>query len=204
MRAKHFAAASAMSGILTPGAAAAGILALGLVAGAPAPAARAASGPVVVQPSVVRPGGFVSVFGMDCTAPTGTADSPVFAHPIKLAMLSNVTGGIAKISGHAAPGRWPVTLKCGDKTYTGWCKVTGPHPSPSPSTHPSSSAVPTPGPRPKPTAMPLVPPRGGAATGDGASQAAASTGLGSGALLAAIGVGAGTIMLRRRRSHGGD
>lgn len=104
MRVKHLVAASAASGIV----------ALALVA----PAAGAASS-VVVQPGVAMPGGQISVFGLACTASTGTATSPAFTAPISLSMLSNSTGGVGTVSTNAKPGTWPVTVTCGAKTFTG-------------------------------------------------------------------------------------
>jgi hypothetical protein len=156
---------------LVAASAASGVLVLGL-----APDAFAASSSVVVQPNTVAPGGQVSVFGIACTAETGTATSAAFAAPIGLSMLSNATGGVGTVSTAAKPGTWKVTVSCGSKRYTGWVTV-------------RSSAR----------------PEGGAATGDGASQASAASGAdgpGSGAVLAAAGIGAGALALRRRRRTG--
>jgi hypothetical protein len=154
VRVKHLVAASAASGIV----------ALALVA----PASGAASS-VVVQPGVAMPGGQVSVFGLACTASTGTATSPAFTAPISLSMLSNSTGGVGTVSSNAKPGTWPVTVTCGAQTFTGSVTV-GSTPS------------------------------GGAATGDGASQASTTGGLATGAALAAAGAGFGALALRRCRA----
>jgi len=201
VRVKHLAAASAASALLT----------LGLV---PSAYAAPPSGSVVVQPDTVAPGGQVSVFGMQCVAPTGTATSSVFTAPIPLAMLSNVTGGVGMVSKHARPGTWRVNVTCGGKHFTGWisvCDCSG-KPSPTPTVTPTRTPTPTPSathssgvvPSGKPTPKP-VRPHGGAATGDGASQASAASGAGSlgfGAVLTAAGLGVGAVVVRRRRRAG--
>jgi hypothetical protein len=167
---KHLVATSAASAVL----------ALGL-----APAAFAASSSsVVVQPGKVAPGGQVSVFGLDCTASTGTATSAAFSAPIPLSMLSNATGGVGTVSNKARPGTWRVTVTCGGKRYTGWVSVCPCGVKPT-----SSSGRPV----------------GGAATGDGASQASAASGtggLGSGTVLTAAGLGVVAVVVRRRRRSG--
>jgi hypothetical protein len=149
--------------------AASGIVALGFV-----PSATAASSSVVVQPGTAAPGSQVSVFGTQCAASTGTATSAAFAAPIALSMLSNSTGGVGTISSNAKPGTWPVTVKCGSQTFTGWVTVGWTTPS------------------------------GGAATGDGSSQSSMVGGLGSGIALAAAGAGLGVVALRRRRGGAQD
>jgi hypothetical protein len=187
VRVKHLAAASAASGLLT----------LGLV---PSAYAAPPSSTVVVKPDTVAPGGQVSVFGIACTVPTGTATSSVFTAPIPLSMLSNATGGVGTVSKHARPGTWRVIVTCGGKRFTGWisvCDCAG-KPTPTPTPNPSSSGVPSGKPKP-------VRPRGGAATGDGASQASAASGaesLGLGAVLTAAGLGVGAVAVRRRRRAG--
>jgi hypothetical protein len=191
VRVKHLVAASAASGIL----------AFGL-----APDASAAPSSVVVQPHIVAPGGQVSVFGNDCTSDTGRATSSVFTAPIQLSMLSNSLGGVGTVSTKARPGTWKVFVTCGGKHFTGLvsvCKCGGkpsPSPSASPSTEPSTSPSSSPSAAaPSATARP----RGGAATGDGASQAAAGSGLtalGSGAVLTVAGLGLGAVAVRRRRN----
>ena len=133
--------------------------------------ASAASSSVVVQPGSVAAGGQVSVFGTQCTASTGMATSAAFAAPISLSMLSNSTGGVGMVSASAKPGTWAVTVKCGSQTFTGWVTVSG-----------------------------KTTPWGGAATGDGSSQASAASGVGSGVGLVAAGAGLGAWVLRRRRA----
>ena len=199
MRVKHLAAASAASGLLT----------LGL---APSAYAAPPSSTVVVQPGTVAPGGQVSVFGIACTASTGTATSSVFSAPIPLSMLSNALGGVGTVSKHARPGTWRVNVSCGDKRYTGWisvCSCSG-KPTPTPSATPTRTPTPTPthSSKPVPSGKPKPGhPRGGAATGDGASQASAASStdsLGFGAVLTAGGLGVGAVAVRRRRRAGGQ
>lgn len=145
--------------------------AAGLVAFCGAGTAQAASGDVSVQPGTVAPGGQVSVFGLSCTASTGTATSPAFTAPIALSMLSNSTGGVGTVSSSARPGTWPVVVKCGNKTLVGSVTVV--------------AAVST--------------PTGAAKTGDGAAMAGGNGGATTGAALAAGGLGLGALAVHRRR-----
>jgi hypothetical protein len=155
MRFKQFAAASATAGLV-------------VLAGAGA-AQAAASGNVSVQPGSLTPGGQVSVYGLSCTASTGTATSAAFAAPISLSMLSNSTGGVGNVSASAKPGTYPVTVTCGSMTLTGSITVTG-------------STV----------------PHGGAKTGDGASLLGSGTGDTAGLAMVAGALGLGAIALRRK------
>jgi len=157
MRIKQLAAAGAAAGLVALGGAAA--------------AQAAASGDVSVQPGTVAPGGQVSVFGLSCTASTGTATSPAFSAPIALSMLSNSTGGVGTVSSSAKPGTWPVTVTCGNKTLTGSITVV--------------AAVTT--------------PTGAAKTGDGAAMIGGNGAATTGAALAAGGLGLGALAVFRRR-----
>lgn len=154
MRFKQFAAASAAAGLVVLGG---------------ATAAQAAAGNVSVQPGSAAPGGQVSVYGLSCTATTGTATSSAFAAPISLSMLSNSTGGVGNVSASAKPGTYPVTVTCGSMTLTGSITVTG-------------STV----------------PHGGAKTGDGASLLGSGTGDTAGLAMVAGALGLGAIALRRK------
>ena len=155
MRFKQFAAAAATAGLVVLGGAGA--------------AHAATSGNVSVQPGSLAPGGQVSVYGLSCTASTGTATSTAFAAPISLSMLSNSTGGVGNISASAKPGTYPVTVTCGSMTLTGSITVTG-------------STV----------------PHGGAKTGDGASLLGSGTTDTAGLAMLAGALGLGAIALRRK------
>ena len=164
----------------------AGFVALGGAGAASAAQAAsmpaAASGNVSVQPGSVAPGGQVSVYGLSCVASTGMATSPAFAANIPLSMLSNSTGGVGAVSSSAKPGTYPVTVTCGSMTLTGSVTVT----RTSTGTGGTSTV-----------------PKGGAATGDGASLISGSSdgAVETGACLALAGVGLGLIAMRRRRAH---
>lgn len=155
MRFKQFAAAAATAGLVVLGGAGA--------------AQAATSGNVSVQPGSLAPGGQVSVYGLSCTASTGTATSTAFAAPISLSMLSNSTGGVGNVSASAKPGTYPVTVTCGSMTLTGSITVTG-------------STV----------------PHGGAKTGDGASLLGSGTTDTAGLAMLAGALGLGAIALRRK------
>jgi hypothetical protein len=157
MRFKQLAAASAAAGLVVLG-------------GATAAQAAASSGNVSVQPGVVAPGGQVSVYGLSCTATTGTATSSAFAAPISLSMLANSTGGVGNVSASAKPGTYPVTVTCGTMTLTGSITVS------------SSTVI----------------PHGGAKTGDGASLIGSGTNEAAGLALVAGAVGVGALALRRK------
>jgi hypothetical protein len=156
MRFKQFAAASAAAGLVVLG-------------GASAAQAATASGSVSVQPGSVAPGGQVSVYGLSCTATTGTATSSAFSAPISLAMLANSTGGVGTVSTSAKPGSYPVNVTCGSMKLTGWITVTG-----------------------------TTVPNGGAKTGDGASLIGSGTNEAAGLALIAGALGVGVFTLRRK------
>lgn len=59
------------------------------------------------------------VYGLSCSASTGTATSPAFTAPVPLSMLSNATGGSATVKSGLAAGSYPVTVTCGSVTVTG-------------------------------------------------------------------------------------
>ena len=79
--------------------------------------------PVDLQPGTVAPGGTVSVYGMTCSAATGTAVSSAFTGKVALSMLSNATGGVATVKSGLAAGQYPVTVTCGSITATGTLTV---------------------------------------------------------------------------------
>ena len=79
--------------------------------------------PVDLQPSTAAPGSNVSVYGMSCSASTGTATSEAFTGKVALSMLSNATGGIATVKSGLAAGQYPVTITCGSITVTGTLTV---------------------------------------------------------------------------------
>lgn len=150
--------------------AASAITALGAVS-----PAWAGSGSVFVKPHVAMAGDHVTVVATDCDTPTAEAESSAFTAPITLKKRDDddrhhALTGVATISDDATPGTWKIQVECGGETFTGWVTVVTSEPS------------------------------GGAATGDGASQASMLGGLGSGASLAAAGVGLGALALRRRRA----
>jgi hypothetical protein len=157
----------------------AGMVALG---GASAASAQMAadpstpSGNMSVQPASAAPGDQVSVYGLACQASDGTATSSAFAADIPLSTLSNSTGGIGTISPNAQPGMYPVYVTCGSMKMTGRVVV---------------------------TSVPSTVPKGGAATGDGASLLGgpSDSGAETGVLLALAGAGLGAIALRRRRAR---
>jgi hypothetical protein len=155
MRFKQFAAASAAAGLVVLGGATA--------------AQAASSGNVSVQPGSVAPGGQVSVYGLSCTATTGTATSSAFSAPISLSMLANSTGGVGNVSASAKPGTYPVTVTCGSMKLSGWITVTG-----------------------------TTIPHGGAKTGDGASLVGSGTSETAGLALVAGALGVGAFALRRK------
>jgi hypothetical protein len=157
MRFKQFAAASAAAGLVVLG-------------GATAAQAAAGSGNVSVQPGIAAPGGQVSVYGLSCTATTGTATSSAFAAPISLSMLANSTGGVGNVSASAKPGTYPVTVTCGTMKLTGSITVSGT----------------------------TVVPHGGAKTGDGASLIGSGTNETAGLALIAGALGVGAFALRRK------
>lgn len=150
--------------------AASAITALGVVS-----PASAASESVFVKPHKVMAGDHVTVFATDCDTPTAEAESSAFTAPITLKKRDGddrhrALSGVATISDDATAGTWKIQVECGGETFTGWVTVVTSEPS------------------------------GGAATGDGASQASMIGGLGSGATLAAAGTGLGALALRRRRA----
>ena len=161
MRFKQFAAASAAAGLVVLGGATA--------------AQAASSGNVSVQPGSVAPGGQVSVYGLSCTATTGTATSSAFSAPISLSMLANSTGGVGNVSASAKPGTYPVTVTCGSMKLTGSITVTG-----------SGTVI----------------PHGGAKTGDGASLVGSGTNEAAGLALVAGALGVGAFALRRKAKSG--
>jgi hypothetical protein len=79
--------------------------------------------PVDLQPATAAPGGQVAVYGLTCSASTGTATSSAFTGKVALSMLSNATGGIATVKAGLAAGSYPVTVVCGDITVTGTLTV---------------------------------------------------------------------------------
>jgi hypothetical protein len=139
------------------------------VLGGATAAQAAASGNVSVQPGSVAPGGQVSVYGLSCTATTGTATSSAFSAPISLSMLANSTGGVGNVSASAKPGTYPVTVTCGSMKLSGWITVTG-----------------------------TTVPHGGAKTGDGASLVGSGTSETAGLALVAGALGVGAFALRRK------
>ena len=153
--------------------AASAITALGAVS-----PAWAGSGSVFVKPHAAMAGDHVTVVATDCDTPTAEAESSAFTAPVTLKKRDDddrhrALAGVATIADDATPGTWKVQVECGGETFTGWVTVV---------TSESSE------------------PSGGAATGDGASQASMIGGLGSGASLAAAGTGLGALALRRRRA----
>jgi cytoskeletal protein RodZ len=88
-----------------------------------ASASKSAGYPVDLQPGTAAPGSQVSVYGLSCTATTGTAVSQAFTGRVALAMLSNATGGIATVKPGLAAGRYTVTVICGSITATGTLTV---------------------------------------------------------------------------------
>ena len=95
--------------------------------GAAAPTSPPSSGPanypVDLQPQTAAPGSHVMVYGLTCSATTGTASSDAFAAPVALSMISNATGGSATVKPGTAPGRYTVKVRCGDITATGTLTV---------------------------------------------------------------------------------
>lgn len=79
--------------------------------------------PVDLQPQTAAPGSHVMVYGLTCSATTGTASSDAFAAPVALSMISNATGGSATVKPGIAPGRYPVKVTCGEITATGTLTV---------------------------------------------------------------------------------
>lgn len=97
-------------------------------AGSPAPPAGGASSsavgyPVDLQPPTAAPGSQVMVYGLSCVATTGTATSTAFSARVALSVISNATGGAATVKPGLAPGRYPVTVTCGNITATGTLTV---------------------------------------------------------------------------------
>jgi len=141
--------------------------------------AGAGSGTVQAQPNPARPGAIVTLFdgGLCGGANSATAVSRAFTGAVPLSQPANQQPG--QLSGSATianvpGGKYVINVNCaGGKSFTGFVNVTG-------ST-----------------------PHGGAATGDGASQASVAspmTGgpMTGGAVLAAAGLGLGFVALRRR------
>ena len=79
--------------------------------------------PVDLQPSTAAPGSRVMVYGMTCSATTGTAVSSAFTAKVALSTLSDATGGAATVKPGLAAGKYPVTVSCGDITVTGTLTV---------------------------------------------------------------------------------
>lgn len=79
--------------------------------------------PVDLQPQTAAPGSHVMVYGLTCSATTGTASSDAFAAPVALSMISNATGGSATVKPGIAPGRYTVKVTCGEITATGTLTV---------------------------------------------------------------------------------
>jgi len=133
-------------------------------------------GVVQAQPSPSRPGAIVTVYdGAQCAGTAATAVSRAFTGSVTMAPLAGMLGGSATIA-NVPGGKYVITVTCGGgKTFTGFTNVTGNNPSGNPT--------------------------GGAATGDGASQASVTSPIAGGALLAAAGAGLGFIALRRRASR---
>ena len=83
----------------------------------------AANYPVDLQPQTAAAGSHVMVYGLTCSATTGTASSDAFVAPVALSMISNATGGSATVKPGTAPGRYTVKVTCGDITATGTLTV---------------------------------------------------------------------------------
>lgn len=79
--------------------------------------------PVDLQPAAAAPGAQVMVYGMTCSASTGTATSPAFTGKVALSTLSDATGGAATVKPGLAAGSYPVTVVCGSITVTGTLTV---------------------------------------------------------------------------------
>ena len=131
-------------------------------------------GVVQAQPSPSRPGAIVTVYdGAQCAGTAATAVSRAFTGSVTMAPLAGMLGGSATIA-NVPGGKYVITVTCGGgKTFTGFTNVTGTGTNPN----------------------------GGAATGDGASQASVTSPIAGGALLAAAGAGLGFVVLRRRASR---
>lgn len=96
-------------------------------AGSPAASSASASGsagyPVDLQPSTAAPGSQVMVYGLSCWSSTGTATSDAFTGTVPLSMISNATGGSARVKSALPAGRYTVTVTCGSVRATGMLTV---------------------------------------------------------------------------------
>jgi hypothetical protein len=89
---------------------------------APSPSASVGY-PVDLQPATIAPAGRVQVYGLSCTAETGTATSQAFTGKVALSILSDATGGSATVKSGLAAGGYTVTVTCGSITATGTLTV---------------------------------------------------------------------------------
>jgi len=106
----------------SPSAASSSAAASGATTAAASPSASMGY-PVDLQPAIVAPGGNVAVYGMSCSASTGTATSQAFAGPLALSMHSDATGGFTTVKPGLAAGQYTVTVTCGSITATGTLTV---------------------------------------------------------------------------------
>lgn len=89
----------------------------------PVAATGPANFPVDLQPRTAAPGDKVMVYGLTCSAETGTATSAAFTDSVGLSMLSNAAGGEATVRSALAAGRYTVTVTCGGRTLQGTLTV---------------------------------------------------------------------------------
>ena len=118
------APASGSASASTPAAGTASTQDTGAAVGTAAGSPSASEGyPVDLQPANAAPGAQVMVYGLTCSASTGTATSPAFTGKVALSMLSDATGGAATVKPGLAAGSYPVTVECGSITVTGTLTV---------------------------------------------------------------------------------
>lgn len=100
------------------------------------------SGGVRVTPQTVRPGQLVSVSADACVAPATAYSAAFGATSARLRERADTMQGLARVSSHAAPGTYAITVRCvRGGPYNGTFVVGDPHPAVAPDTGGGGPAV---------------------------------------------------------------
>ncbi|GHE39688.1 hypothetical protein GCM10017673_47490 [Streptosporangium violaceochromogenes] len=98
---------------------------------------------VRVTPQTVRPGQLVSVSADTCVAPATAYSAAFSATSARLRERADTMQGLARVSSHAAPGTYAVTVRCvRGGPYNGTFVVGDPHPAVAPGAEGGGPAVP--------------------------------------------------------------